>query len=179
MAASLQVRAWLPIATAALCASTSGFAETFMTPEAARIAMFGPVAFTAHPVTLTAEQIAAIKKQAGVSVRSPKLDAWRSVAGDWFIVDQVLGKHEFITLAVGIDAGGKVKGIEILEYRETYGGQVRHADWREHFVGKTAAAPLKLDQDIPNISGATLSSRHVTEGVRRLLVTYDLVLRRL
>jgi FMN-binding protein len=43
----------------------------------------------------------------------------------------------------------------------------------EQFVGKTASAPLKLDADIRNISGATLSSRHVTEGVRRLLATYE------
>ncbi len=179
MPASLHVRTWLPLTAAALCASTSGFAETFLTADGAQTAMFGATNFSASPVTLSSEQVSAIKKRAGVNVRNTQLDARRSAAGDWFIVDQVLGKHEFITFALGIDGSGKVKGLEILEYRETYGGQVRHADWRERFVGKNPESPLKLDQDIPNISGATLSSRHVTEGVRRLLATYELVLRHL
>jgi len=66
--------------------------------------------------------------------------------------------------------------VEILEYRETYGDQVRNEAWRAQFTGKTHAAPLKLGTDIQNISGATLSSRHITDGVKRLLTTYDLVL---
>ncbi len=94
----------------------------------------------------------------------------------WFIVDEVVGKHEFITFALGIDAAGAVKGIEILDYREVYGGEVRNPAWRAQFAGKTAASPLVLDKDIRNISGATLSSRHVTDGVKRLLVTANLVL---
>ncbi len=32
---------------------------------------------------------------------------------------------------------------------------------------------MKLDADIRNISGATLSCRHVTEGVHRLLMVYE------
>jgi len=31
---------------------------------------------------------------------------------------------------------------------------------------------VRLDADIHNISGATLSCRHVTDGVRRLLSLY-------
>ena len=48
-------------------------------------------------------------------------------------------------------------------------------NWRNQFVHKSAADPLKLDQDIRNISGATLSSRHVTEGVRRLMAIHALL----
>ena len=50
------------------------------------------------------------------------------------------------------------------------------AAWRAQFVGKRADAPLKLGADIKNISGATLSSKHITDGVKRLLVTHALVL---
>ena len=38
---------------------------------------------------------------------------------------------------------------------------------------------MKIDKDIENISGATLSCVHLTDGVRRILHTYDLVLRAL
>jgi Na+-transporting NADH:ubiquinone oxidoreductase subunit C len=96
--------------------------------------------------------------------------------GGWFIVDEVIGKHEFITYAVGLTNEGAVRGIEIMDYRESYGGQVRDPKWRAQFDGKTKAAPLQLDRDIKNISGATLSSRHITEGVRRVLALHDIAL---
>lgn len=95
----------------------------------------------------------------------------------WFIVDRVIGKTELITYALALDAAGAVKSIEILDYRETHGSEVRLAAWRKQFVGKTAQEPVQLDRDIKNISGATLSSRHVTEGVHRLLQLYERNLR--
>ena len=93
------------------------------------------------------------------------------------IIDQVLGKHEDITYAVALTGAGAVRAVEIMEYRETYGGEIRDEKWRRQFVGKTAAAPLKLDADIKNITGATLSCRHVTDGVKRLLETYEIALK--
>jgi Na+-transporting NADH:ubiquinone oxidoreductase subunit NqrC len=65
-----------------------------------------------------------------------------------------------------------------MEYRESYGYEVRRKNWRKQFVGKTAASVLKLNRDIKNISGATLSCRHVTEGIKQVLALYDLVLRK-
>ena len=37
----------------------------------------------------------------------------------------------------------------------------------------TPSSPLQLNGDITNISGATLSSRHVTDGVKRMLQVYE------
>lgn len=88
------------------------------------------------------------------------------------LVDEVVGKHELITYALGIGTSGAIRGVEILDYREPRGGEVRDPRWRAQFVGKRRGAPLQLDDDIQNISGATLSCRHVTEGVRRLLDLY-------
>ena len=89
-----------------------------------------------------------------------------------FIVDKVVGKHEYITVAIGINANGTVKQIEIMEYNESYGYEVRNAAWRAQFVGKSASSPLQLNVDIKNISGATLSSKHITDGVKRILQKY-------
>jgi hypothetical protein len=44
-------------------------------------------------------------------------------------------------------------------------------------VGKTAEAPLRVGEDIANISGATLSCTHVTEGVRRIAAVVALARR--
>ena len=86
-------------------------------------------------------------------------------------------QHELITYALGINADGSIRQVEIVEYLEAYGSQVRYPNWREHFVGKTADSLLRVDSDITNISGATLSVRHLTDGIKRLLFLHRSVLR--
>jgi Na+-translocating ferredoxin:NAD+ oxidoreductase RnfG subunit len=131
---------------------------------------------TAGPRTLTAEQASAIERDSGVNVRSRTIKAWRTSTGGWFIVDEVVGKHDFIPFALALDKDGAVQGLEILEYREAYGNQVRDEGWRNQFKGKKHGADLTLTKGIQNISGATLSCRHVTDGIKRLLATYAIVL---
>jgi hypothetical protein len=101
---------------------------------------------------------------------------WKAQAGDkllgLFVVDHVIGKHLYIDYAVALDPTGRVIRVDILQYRESYGGEVREPGWLAQFVGKTSGSPLKVGGDIRNISGATLSSLHVTEGVKRILATY-------
>ena len=102
---------------------------------------------------------------------------WRTTEAGWFIVDEVVGKHEMITYVVALSPSGTVTGIEILDYVESYGYEVAEAYWRNQFIGKTAADPIKLNKDIQNIGGATLSCKHLTDGVKRVAVLYDLVLK--
>lgn len=86
-----------------------------------------------------------------------------------FAVDEVIGKYERIRYAVGLDAVGHVRSIEILSYSESHGQEVRLPAWRKQFAGKPVTAALSIGSDIANISGATLSCTHVTDGVRRLV----------
>jgi hypothetical protein len=163
-------------APAAIILSTSS-SSIYLSVEQAQKMMFPGAALTPANVTLTDAQRKAVEKASDTRVRKPEVRAWRASGGGWFVVDEVLGKHEFITYAIALSASGAVKQIEILEYRESYGYEVRDAKWRAQFTGKTARDTLKLDADIKNISGATLSSRHLTEGVRRVLATYDAALK--
>jgi Na+-translocating ferredoxin:NAD+ oxidoreductase RnfG subunit len=165
----------IPLATL-LAAPAAAYATTYLSTEQAQALMFPGARLTPEFRTLTDAQVAAIQKDSGVDVLSKDLKAWRAADGGWFILDRVVGKHEFITFALALTAEGAVKDIEILDYRESYGDQVRGAAWRAQFSGKRHGAPVKLGKDIKNISGATLSSKHVTDGVRRLLSTWALVL---
>jgi hypothetical protein len=133
-------------------------ATTYLTVAQAQQAMFPAESFTALDLN-----------------RRERI--WRVSNGGWFIVDEVLGKRELITYALALDAQGRVAGVEILEYRESHGGEVRDPRWRAQFAGKTARVPLELERDIRTISGATLSCRHVTDGVKRLLALYETQLR--
>lgn len=159
----------------ALVASTSGHATEYLTVEQAQQALLPGAKLTRVDVKLSADARRSIQARAGSRVRSADVSAWRAPDGAWFLVDEVLGKHEFITYACAINAHGEVTGVEILSYRETYGGEIRRPEWRRQFTGKTAQSPLKLDEDVRNISGATLSCRHVTDGIKRLLATYEIV----
>lgn len=167
---------WLaPIAV--LGPSVPGHATVYLTPAQAQEAIFPGARMTAADVSLSDAQAEAITSASGMRVRNRDVKVWKVEGGGWLIIDEVLGKHEFITYAVGLNADGSVEQIEIMDYRETYGYQVRNADWRAQFVGKTSQSKLQLEEDITNISGATLSSRHITDGVRRLLAFHDIALR--
>lgn len=167
---------FLPVA--ALSVAAPAQAMVYMSTEQAQQLMFGAAALTPVPVLLTPEQTAAIEKDSGVKVFAGGLRAWKAPDGGWFFVDAVIGKHDLITYAVALGAGGKVRQLEILEYREAYGGDVRNPRWRAQFTGKQHGDALSIGDGIQNVSGATLSCTHVTDGIRRLLSTYAIALAR-
>jgi hypothetical protein len=170
MDSSLARWMWLPTAVI----SSSVYATTYLTVEQAQQAIFPSAKLAEAFVTLSDAQQHAIEQKSGVRVSNKEIRAWKAADGGMFIIDQVIGKHEFIAYALGLNADGSVKQIEVLAYRESYGYEIRNPIWRRQFVGKTAAEAPALDHEIRNISGATLSCRHLTEGVKRLLATYEI-----
>ena len=151
------------------------YAEVYLSENQAAMIFFPGVKLEAGWMNLSLSEMKTISKKSGERVPSDHIRVWRGPDRQAMIVDHVLGKHEFITYAVAITPDGKIKGVEIIEYRETYGYQIREAQWRQKFVGKSVENPLKLDKDIPNISGATLSCAHVTNGIRRIVQTYEIL----
>jgi Na+-translocating ferredoxin:NAD+ oxidoreductase RnfG subunit len=134
----------------------------------------------AHVVYKPAD-VAAIEKLSGQKVLARGEQVWKADADGrflgYFIVDYVIGKHLVIDYAVALEPDGQVRRVDILEYRESYGDEIRSADWLAQFVGKTGRDRLQVDNDIRNISGATLSSHHVTDGVKRVLAIYETCLK--
>jgi Na+-translocating ferredoxin:NAD+ oxidoreductase RnfG subunit len=159
--------------------STYVLSEVYLTIEQVQQAFYQQSEMTPIDIVLTKTQMKAIAKASKTRVRNNKLKAWKTKNGGWLIVDQVVGKHEMIDFAVALNPDGSVKGVEILTYRETYGDQVRTPKWLAQFINKRHTDHLKLDKQIKNISGATLSSKHVTDGVNRLTNTWNQVLRHL
>ena len=155
--------------------TTSAFAVDYLSAEQARALLFPAAAqWQDKRFALSPEQLQSVAKLAGVPARSAAwalsqaLDNTGKYLGS-VVVDQVIGKFELITYAVGVDAKGTVTGIEILSYRESHGGEIRLPAWRKQFAGKTLAQPIKVGDDIALVSGATLSCNHVTDGVRRIV----------
>ena len=82
-----------------------------------------------------------------------------------------------ITMMVGMDTEGKVTAIEIISHTETAGlGAIAAADnakgnaFRNQFAGMSGSLAVTKDGGtVDAISGATITSRAVTEGVNAAL----------
>lgn len=149
-------------------------AQALLFPQAAR--------FEAHPIPLTPELKERLEKESETRVRLDEQKVWSALdakgrALGWFLEDEVLAKHELFRYAAAIGLDGKLLRVEVLTYGETHGGQVQRREWLKQFEGKRAADRIALAHGIDGISGATLSCKHLTEGVRRLLLLYELVLK--
>lgn len=164
----------LPIAAFAICAPAQ--ALVYLSVEQAQQLMYAGHSLSPMPLALSKEDVTAIEQQSGVKVYAGSLRAWKGDDGGYFFVDAVIGKHDLITYAVALTADGKVRQTEIMEYREAYGGEIRSAKWRAQFTGRQHGDALRIGRDIQNISGATLSCEHVTDGIRRILATYAIAI---
>lgn len=84
-------------------------------------------------------------------------------------VRNAMGKDQPITYLVAVDTALRLVDVDILVYRESYGGEVAYESWRKQFRGKQPGDGLQVGRDIRGISGATISVNTVTEGIRQAL----------
>jgi Na+-translocating ferredoxin:NAD+ oxidoreductase RnfG subunit len=175
-------RYWMTPMVASIAITVPAQATQYLSVEQAqRLSFPEATRFVEAHVVFKPADVAAIEQHSGQKVRSRGEQVWRAEADGrplgFFIVDYVIGKHEAIDYSIALDPDGRVKRVEILEYRESYGGEVANRDWLAQFAGKSVGDGLRPGSDIRIISGATLSSRHLTEGIKRVLAIHDLLLR--
>lgn len=156
-------------------------AADYLSVEGAQKALF-PQAdrFTEVVFALSATQREKVASLAGEQPPHRSLRAFRALRGDeslgYLFIDEVVGKEDFITYAASIDAQGRLGTPEILSYRESHGGEIRNGAWRHQFAGRDSLSQLRVQTDIKNIAGATLSCSHVTQGVRWLVALWQVAL---
>lgn len=105
-----------------------------------------------------------------------------SDSDNWYAVEVApVGFDGEITMMVGIDHTGKVLGVRIISHTETAGlGAVAAADnakgeaFRGQFVGKDAA--VAVGADIDALTGATITSKAVTQGINDAVAAAQLLL---
>ena len=170
-------------ALAVTLAACPAYATQYLTAEQAQQLMFPAAsAFKDASVQLSTEQMRQIEALSGLPARSVRwrvISAWQ---GDqllgYMVLDDVIGKVELISYAVGLGPDARIRQVEILSYRESHGFEIRNAAWRKQFVDKSAGDKLAVGDGISNISGATLSSTHVTDGVRRIAALAQVALKK-
>src|SRR5258708_3252881 len=105
---------------AAIVASTQAHAEKYMSFEQAQEALFPGAAFTPAFHALSDAEMEAIIAESNATVWNRKVKVWKVSTGGWIFYDEVLGRDDWISYAVGVDAVGVVTGVEILECLERY-----------------------------------------------------------
>lgn len=173
---------WFLISCAALAPMSVAVSAEYLTIDAAQKAVYPDAdAFQEIVLQQSPAQLQVILGRAGPQPPHGTIRIWRAVRNGvplgHVFVDEVIGRQSFITYAVGIDASGSIGNLEIMAYRESHGGEVRNPAWRAQFAHRNDLDQVRFRTDIKNISGATLSSEHVTQGVRWLLALWQAVLR--
>lgn len=177
---------YLPLMMVTACAACAvgapAFATQYLSPEQAQKLMFPEAdAFRPQTLVLDTDKMRQVEQLAGLPARSAQWRAVGAYKGDtllgYMVLDDVVGKFELISYAVGVNLDASVRSVEILTYRESHGSEIRLPAWRRQFTGKSAkTGDLRIGGGIQNISGATLSCTHVTDGVRRIAAVAQVAL---
>jgi len=89
------------------------------------------------------------------------------------LIARAKGKVEYFVFAVYFRPDTEeIWDVDILEYREAYGGEIDYRAFRRQFRGKKQPKEIVFRRTIRNISGATISARAVTKRVREVLALY-------
>ncbi len=87
-----------------------------------------------------------------------------------------IGKVKPITHIVEVRPDGTVGRVAVMIYRESHGADVASPRFLAQYEGRSLADPLRVNRDIINIAGSTLSAHAICRGVRKALAVVQVVL---
>ncbi len=163
------------------CLSSTARADVFYTPRTVLAAFFpSSKRVTYRQLAVTPEVRQRLVARLGAAPSRDTYTFYVALGGatgevieGYALIDEALGQYMPITYAVKFSPKGEVERMEIMAYLEKYGSEVRDDRFRRQFVGKTVTDPLILGNDVVVVSGASISSRSLTTGVRRALFLLD------
>ena len=128
-------------------------------------------------IKLSREKKAQIEERIGWKFPEQSFEVYIGETGNqvdgYALVQNTIGKHKPMTYMVGLNGQGHVSDIELLVFRESRGSEIRQKRFNAQYEGKTVSDPVRLNKDIINISGATMSVRSMSAGIKRVLVLVD------
>ena len=156
----------------------TSIAEVFMSEEeGVKIILPKSERIRKDMIKLSPEKKAQIEERIGWKFPEQAFEVYIGETGDhidgYALIQNTIGKHKPMTYMVGIDSTGHVSDVELLIFRESRGSEIRQKRFNAQYEGKTVNDPVRLNKDIINISGATMSVRSMSAGIKRVLVLVD------
>ncbi len=152
--------------------------EEFMTEEEAlKVVMPKSQLVRKELIRLNPEKKELIEQRIGWKFPEDSFELYIGQTGDkidgYAMIHHTIGKYKPMTYMVGVDAKGTCTDVELLVFRDAKGSEVRTKRFNSQYEGKTVSDPIRINKDIINISGATMSVRSMSAGVKRVLVLID------
>jgi hypothetical protein len=153
-------------------------AEVFLSEEeAVKIILPKSNRVRKETLRLTQEKKDLIEQRIGWKFPEEAFEVYVGETGEkidgYAMVHNTIGKHKHMTYMVGVDATGACSDVELLVFREARGSEVGRKRFNVQYEGKTVLDPIRINKDIINITGATMSVRSISAGVKRVLVLID------
>lgn len=128
-------------------------------------------------IRLSQEKKELIEQRIGWKFPEDSFELYIGESGDkidgYAMVHNTIGKYKPMTYMVGVDPKGTCTDVELLVFRDAKGSEVGRKRFNAQYDGKTVTDPIRINKDIINISGATMSVRSMSAGVKRVLVLVD------
>lgn len=90
-------------------------------------------------------------------------------------LDNVIGKSMPITFMVILNLDGKIINANLVKYREAYGSEVGSEGWLKQFINLNNNSSYDIGKDIDGISGATISVKSMSKGIKKIASLYPLI----
>jgi Na+-translocating ferredoxin:NAD+ oxidoreductase subunit G len=154
--------------------------EVLTQDEALALAFPNATSIDRRTAFLTDAQLAAVRGAAGrdVDVSQQVITYYVGLAGDRILGYAYFDAHRVRTmpevLMVTVTPDATVGRIEILSFSEPPEYRAP-AGWLRQFPTRRLTPDLSVRRAIPNITGATLTSRAVTSAVRRILAVHQVI----
>tara|TARA_R110001592_G_scaffold5046_2_gene27961 strand:- start:4346 stop:4837 length:492 start_codon:yes stop_codon:yes gene_type:complete len=125
----------------------------------------------------------ALWENKGIIQKSIKLDDDLKIAKifaddvfvGYYVLSKANSKADFFDFMVVYKPNLTILTVQVLVYREDYGGEIGSKRWLKQFIGKNDTEEMKFGYDIQNISGATISARSITNGVKKVTAKVNLL----
>lgn len=158
--------------------SFSAYAQVLGDPVALMSRTFGGKSVDTQNLILNDAQVAQLSKASMQKIETKLYRLYVAKNGSQTLgYGVLLNKKVRTKTAIAlylIGMNSKIKSIEIVAFNEPL-EYLPSATWLNVFDQKSSENTLKLNQDIPTTTGATLSARAITDGARTALALLDIV----
>ncbi|MBT3933550.1 MAG: FMN-binding protein [Bacteroidetes bacterium] len=83
----------------------------------------------------------------------------------FLVVSSAKGRYDYFDYYILYDLNPEIQKIEVLVYRSDHGMEICNKRWLVQYEGMKSGEKREFSKDIDAISGATLSSRSITEDI--------------
>jgi len=131
-------------------------------------------------ITLTAKQAKNLQKAAKAKIKNKKIKLFiakksTKTLGYGIIINKKVRSKNAVVLYI-IDNKGILKTIEIIAFNEPL-EYIPSKTWQKQFQNISTKKKLKLNKDIPTITGATLSAKSIVDGSRLAFAFYEEIIK--